>query len=435
MKTFQFALHSRASFAARRQQGAVALIVTTVLFFALALMAVFVNRNLVFEHRSSANQYRATQAFEAAEAGAEWALAQLNNPQRLGPDCLPSNDAAAASFQAQHFSANPAASSAQFTPTQWLQAGVFQPLQAACVAGPLSWVCSCPQGVPPALSPPAGREAAPAFTVQFVAGRAPGTVGVVATGCTAWGGECAPAAGSPADATAQVNATWGLLPALRTLPAATLTVRGGVQVGSAALSVHNVHPASGLAIHAGEHIDAEQAMLQGPPGGAPDQALAADDARLASLSPTAFFAAYFGLSPADWKKQPKVQHVVCPTDCRSAVTNAVAAADGSALIWVEGDLLLDGPATVGSANQLVVLVASGTVRLRGAVKLYGVLYGQALRWDDTSAAGAELHGAALSESSYEGNGTPQLHYDHTLLNLLTHQPAAWARVSGSWRDF
>ena len=37
----------------RQQRGAAALVVTMLLFFAMVLVAVFVNRNLVFEQRSS----------------------------------------------------------------------------------------------------------------------------------------------------------------------------------------------------------------------------------------------------------------------------------------------------------------------------------------------------------------------------------------------
>ena len=85
---------------AHSQHGGAALIVTLLLFLAMALAAFALNRHLVFEQRSAANQARATQAFEAAEAGLEWAQAQLNSTQRIGADCRPSTDAAASSFRA-----------------------------------------------------------------------------------------------------------------------------------------------------------------------------------------------------------------------------------------------------------------------------------------------------------------------------------------------
>ena len=55
------------------------------LFFIISLVAAYAGRNLIFEQKTSANQYRATQAFEAAEAGLEWALAMLNGGDRSTP--------------------------------------------------------------------------------------------------------------------------------------------------------------------------------------------------------------------------------------------------------------------------------------------------------------------------------------------------------------
>ena len=45
--------------------------------------ALFVNRNLIVEQKTSANQYRSTLAMEAAEAGLEWATAMLNKPEKM----------------------------------------------------------------------------------------------------------------------------------------------------------------------------------------------------------------------------------------------------------------------------------------------------------------------------------------------------------------
>ena len=46
----------------------VLLLVVVVLFFILALVTAYAGRNLIFEQRTSVNNMRATQAFEAAEA-------------------------------------------------------------------------------------------------------------------------------------------------------------------------------------------------------------------------------------------------------------------------------------------------------------------------------------------------------------------------------
>src|SRR5450432_2351820 len=82
-----------------QQRGAAALVVTMLLVFAMLIVVAYANRNLVVEARASANQYRSTQAFEAAEAGLEWALAKLNDATPIGDDCMPSAAPGALSFR------------------------------------------------------------------------------------------------------------------------------------------------------------------------------------------------------------------------------------------------------------------------------------------------------------------------------------------------
>ena len=47
------------------QRGVATLAVVMVLFFIIALTAAYTSRNMIFEQKTSANQYRSTLAFEA----------------------------------------------------------------------------------------------------------------------------------------------------------------------------------------------------------------------------------------------------------------------------------------------------------------------------------------------------------------------------------
>src|SRR5690242_1966024 len=123
----------------RSQRGAAALVVTMLLLFAMVLVAVFANRQLMFEQRSAANQVRSTLAFEAAEAGLEWAVAQLNTNRRIDATCQPSADPAAASFRSRYLAI--ARGTGLITPTTWNQAGTAIALQAACVRAGDGWTC------------------------------------------------------------------------------------------------------------------------------------------------------------------------------------------------------------------------------------------------------------------------------------------------------
>ena len=77
----------------RTQRGAAALVVALVLVFGMGLVLVFANRGMLFEQRSSVNQYRATLAFELAEAGLEWAVARLNDDLFINSKCASSGAA------------------------------------------------------------------------------------------------------------------------------------------------------------------------------------------------------------------------------------------------------------------------------------------------------------------------------------------------------
>lgn len=415
------------------QRGAAALIVTMVLFFAMLLAAAFANRNLVFEQRTSANQYRSTQAFEAAEAGLEWALAQLNSPTRVGADCLASTDAAAPTFRERFLSRSSGASG--FTGNTWTNGAVATPLQPSCVRTDAGWACSCPAQGNPGLVAPAGPALHPAFTLEFLAGGKPGIVKVVSRGCTSLGGVCVPGSSSTADASARVEVGLGLLPALGTPPAAPLTARGQVNT-AAALGVHNPDAASGgLALHTGGGVIAPQIRVTPPAGSSTADAWMVNDLSLAALTPDRFFTSYFGLDKAGWKNQPMVRTLNCSGNCTAALVDAVNNAGGSPMVWVAGDLVVDGPVTLGSARHPLLLVVEGNAQFNGAVRLHGVLYSATMNWNNTAAPGALLRGALITEGDVQGNSAPDLFYDAAILAALKSSGGSFARVSGSWRDF
>lgn len=83
------------------QRGASTVIATLLLLVATLLVLLAANRQLLLELRLSGNQARSAEAFEAAEAGLEWATALLNSPAPIGTDCL-AEAGAAQTFRARH---------------------------------------------------------------------------------------------------------------------------------------------------------------------------------------------------------------------------------------------------------------------------------------------------------------------------------------------
>ena len=421
---------------ARPQRGFAALAVTLLLFFTMLLVAAYANRGLLFEQRASANQVRATQAFEAAEAGLEWALAQLNHPQRIDEQCLPSAAATDVSFRERFVHID--RDTGLQTPIVWMSGSTPIALQPACVLGAGGWACSCPSGDHPSLDvvDDADSMPRPAYSVQFSAEAQTGLIRVTSTGCSSAAGPCRPGTAGQPDAAMRLQVVLGLLPGLSSTPTAPLTVRGSVDAGSAALGLHNTDGSiGGVTLHAGGSLLGSALRLTTAAGGAAGASASTHDASLTAIDPERLFASQFGLDRATWKSHAAVQTVPCTSECGRQIAAAIDGASGNRLISIGGDARIDGPVTLGSPEQPVVIVVDGNVVLNGDVALHGLLYAAGIRWDGASHPHAQIHGAAISEAGYGGDGAPDLHHDAAVLRRLQRQTGSYARVPGSWRDF
>lgn len=399
------------------------------LVFAMLIVVAYANRNVAVEARASANQYRSTQAFEAAEAGLEWTLAKLNDSTPIGDDCLPSADPAAQSFRDGHLRF----AGSGFAAATWDDAGTPTLLQAACVRNDTGWSCSCPSTGAPKPPVAAGTATSPAFTVALTTGTKPGLIVATASGCTRGDVVCNTTSNIGHESTARVEVTLGLVPGLRAAPAAALTVRGNVDAGASALGLHNADPALGsTAVHAGGTVTGDALRLSAADGSSLDGAIVAGDATLASLAGDRYFARWFGMNKATWLAQPGATRIVCSGNCASSIADAVAA--GSRLLAIDGDIDLAGPISLGTAERPVVLVANGALRLRGAVALRGIIAAASIDWRET-AAGALVQGAAISESDYSGDACADIVHDAAVLARLQGGSGSFARVNGSWKDF
>jgi hypothetical protein len=384
----------------RTQRGGATLGITLALVLAVTIAALAAQRRHAGELRAAAARLHAGQAVEAAEAGLEWATAMLNAP--------------ATGFRERHLYME--AISGAIVPSA---------RRAACVRVPETWRCG------DAASVRADDAATTAFEVRFEASTAPGTVHVVSLGCRRL--PCADDDGTGAatpDTTARREVTLALVPALAHAPLAALTVRGDVDAGTAALGLHNADPdAGGIVVQAGGAVRAVHARLAGPPG-APGGIVVERDAALSTSDPSRSFAARHGLDPALWRRQPTVATIVCESRCNERLAQALRT---HRLVFVDGDLALDGPLAVGSHERPVAIVAAGAVRLRGAVAMHGLVHGDGITWDDAG-AGAFVRGAVVSDAGYAGTGAPDLVRDTDVLQSLK-AAGSFARLPGSWKDF
>jgi type II secretory pathway pseudopilin PulG len=161
------------------QHGAATLVVVMVMFLVVAMLAAYAGRNLIFEQRVAANDVRAASAREAAEAGLEWGLAQLN-AGKVDAACRPSSSSTD-TFRDRYLSID---AQRKITPRRPPGGGLVA--VANCVRDAnAGWQCQCP---PLGTLQDPGADGAPAlrpsFKLQFEPIGRNGVVRLLAKGCS-----------------------------------------------------------------------------------------------------------------------------------------------------------------------------------------------------------------------------------------------------------
>ncbi len=462
------ATHPRTCGARRLQHGAATLVVVLLLFFVIALVSAYTSRNLIFEQRTSVNQYRATMAFETADAGIEWALALLNGG-RIGNDCTEATAVAGStSFRQRYLVIDPTdgkviARRPVTDPTR--------PLIAMCVWTGANWACNCPEDGDPVLAEPPGGALHPAFAVHFTpdpepplplrvngALPRPGVVRIEVNGCVRMAAGCLldfSDRPQQSEGRAQHSVLVALKPAVTTLPVAALTVFGNLEGGGGGATVKNSNAAAGgITIQAAGAVDPAKFSLLSAPGTpgelsvvASDSSLVPDGLTLADLLAVPavpsnwdrVFGSVFGLLPQTYREQPAARVLNCPAaGCRAALS-ALAAANPDRVIWIPGDLVLESAGDVGSlpdpANAAVAgpatIVVDGNVSLAAGVNIYGIVYSRSGNWTGPGT----ITGAAIVEGTLRGASAPSVQYDQSVINATRLSSGSFVPMQGDWRDF
>lgn len=420
-----------------------------ILFFIIALVAAYTSRNMVFEQRTSANQYRSTQAFEAAEAGAQLALAMLNGG-RVDAACRASTDLTNSTFRARYIDTIAADSNITI---KTRSTGTPPTLMPVCIFDAASgeWICNCPSDAAPVLPTVGASSARPMFRIKFDYIQGSGTrrdaVRIVSVGCSRPDSSCIQdtTTAPGGDAMSVVTMLVTLKSGLPTLPSAAVVARGNV-AGGGMLAVTNIDPGtSGMTVMAGGTINGVQpTTLTGSPV---SLSLTRDDQ---SLSPPAMssgdqmFTAFFGMGSALYVTQPGLVRLNCATACTASSVNADAAKNPGRVLWLDGDLLVDGNmgAAPGSGGLLsaevpfaspLLLIVTGQVTLNTGT-VYGVIYSRAAAWD-IGAGAAVVRGALIAESDLTGSGSQSVTYDPAVVNWMRTRIGTFVRVPGGWKDF
>jgi Tfp pilus assembly protein PilX len=412
------------------------LIVVLGLLLIVSMVTAYASRNLLFEQRSSANLYRATQAHEAAEAALEWAIGLLN-AGRVDDACKPATRSGAAPlrdrFLHTRIDFNDPQGSVTFAPVASIAGGASGDLAAACVRTQEGWSCDCTGGTAIALLP--ADASASAFRITFGAGGGPGSFLVDASACTTTDDRCLVGkVASNGNARASVRALVALAPAMPTGPAAPLTVRGTLSLGAHAWRLVNADAATnGIAVHAGGAVDSPSAVLYSAPGSPPARAVVDRDATLAGLTAERLFVTLFGVDEATFARSPTTLPFGCDGDCGQSLRDLVLANPGLP-VWIAGDLRIDGDVVVGTPELPVLLAVGGSVTLASpGARIHGVLYARSAQ--TTLIGDGGVHGAVIAAGNLTGAGTLTVVYDPSALARVRLAQGAVVRVPGGWRDF
>lgn len=404
-----------------------------ILLLAAALVLLYANRALIFEQRSAANQWRSTQAFEAAEAGRNWVIAQLNGAAPIDSACQPTApadpQAADQRFRQRYLAVDP--ETGQISPAVDATPGC-----AADADG--RWQCRCPSSGSASLSTGSDAET-PSFGLRMASGPKPGTLRVTVTGCSHIGLGCGGSAA--ADASAQIQFLLASLSVLARPPAATLSAGAAITLQSG-VSVVNADPAGGgtTLLAGGTPQWAADVRLIGPPGspGGSDTTLGGDaqflDAGGAPLSDERQFALVFTLSRSRWRELPGVQTLNCQGGCSSAEVDR-ALASGARLLWIAGSLQVNASPNWGRASAPLLLIVDGHAEINGALQFAGLLHARSLSWNNPGGAVGTLRGALVTTGNLQASGQLQLLRDADVLARLARTEAVYLPVPGSWRDF
>ena len=421
------------------QRGAATLVTVMLLFFLTLLVAAYASRSLIFEQRTAANQYRATQAYEAADAGVQWTLAMLNTGKNINESCA--TDAPVTNtFQQRYLRAFAFAD--KVTPLAAVPAVGAVATLAACMHGGGAWSCQCPSDGNPPLAQAANAPLGFAIEMPPVnAADPPAPITVRIHGCAGVQQGCLPNNIGNADAYVAQEAKFALVHTLRAPPAAALTARGLIAFPSAVRVVNGDARSAGLTLHAGAAINSANVELVTAPGMPAISSLVGDDiglAALAVLPRSEFFTRFSGITKEVYRTLPglgKGDCMVAPSACATSITDAAAA--GHTILYANGNLLLDN-AVLGSVMSPVMLVVDGTLTLQGKTQINGLVYASALTLGTGgSPTTAFVRGATLVDGDCCGTApgsVMSLIFDPDVLQVLKLSAGAYAVVAGSRID-
>lgn len=415
-------------FRRRQQRGAAALLTASLLFFGIALILLYTSRGAIIEQRLAAGDVRGRQAFAAANAGIDHALAYMQNG---GID----QDGDGAADPLTALTLTQAGANVSTVPSFYAVRYCVNGSEAAALCG-----------------------ATPAAGITGNCGAPVGSlVAVVSCG---WSDDSASVQRVVEVLQGTASTAGAAAAPLVTRGAANLLVGGAsilnyfndltVWSGGPLLGQSNTGKTFTRDIGDSNHRVADPNFdyrntgnspgCNNPPTGYSCSTQGSSfghdtifgDPTLASASAEAFFQRFFGQAPniyrdsvATWVVDPPGG--VTLANSNSTNVNTVAGLNGQ-VIWVEGNLTLP---SLGSQTRPSILIVNGDLDLQASPVVNGLVY---VTGQITGAGTPTIYGSMISNGGASATGNIKIVYDPKVLSNVQNIGRA-ARVPGGFRDW
>ncbi len=354
------------------QTGAATLVMTSALVLTISLTIVYGAQQGILEQRISANDYRTFQAYEAAQAGLDYALTNLDKLTL-----------------AKHIKIDNDSSNQQLNTIQLEQLD---------------------------------QTSAGSYTLTFFAytpaAASLNKIKVVSVGHS-----------GDDNATQKFEHIAQFQSLINYPPPAPVISQFGTNIGNN-VSIVNLVPDQDIAVWAGESVDTslnsvEANVLVTEEGGT---GIYASDNSLANLDGNQFFENFFSTSKDALRMRSEV------IDCTKTCTATSLNNRPNSTLWVNGDLNLNSNVSLGTPDAPIVLIVDGELSISHPnAEIYGIIYVMG-DWDNEAGSG-KIHGSVIVEGAFFADGNLTISYDNNVITNLTSQNGKYNYIPGTWKDF
>ena len=360
-----------------RERGAATLSISLVLLFSLSLITLYSARVGVTEQKISANEYRAKQAFEAAQAGVEIGSAYLNNPDYRKQVIIDANND-----------------------------GVIDYNQGNVNDGA--------SGTLPNNA---------SYLVTYNNNAWPGNLRLVELMATGWSDD--------RSASATILQRLQIMPLLSNPPDSGVTGRENIVLNGDIELINTetdmtAKTAGIVTLQGSAHTSTSNPGNNGIEENNPQlQGLSSDDE---------FFEHFFGTTKTGVMSQ-SIRLACAGSSCMSHDNQPADPGDfAGENIWITGNTTLES--SIGSQDHPVVLIVDGDLTLAGNIIIWGLVYitnnGAALH----APGNGYLHGVLVAEHvDFLGDGHFTVEYDSSVITPPKGGNGPFSKVAGTWRDF